>query len=86
MKASILGPKYQYDYCPNRRADRTQETGIEGIRAKHERIGKCAAFARAHPLAKTGRSSRKIEREPKLPFAVTNAIAEGISRENVQLS
>ena len=78
--------KNRYDYCPNRRADVIQETGIEGIRANHEQIGKRAAKAGAHPLVKTGRSSRNIgEREPKLSYALTNVMAEGISRENAQL-
>jgi len=81
MKA-ILGPKNQYDYCPNRSADRTQETEIVDIRVKHTRIGKRAASARAHPLVKIGQITRRTEkREPKLPYAATNAMAEGIRAE-----
>jgi hypothetical protein len=87
MKASIRGPKTQYDYCPDRRAYKTQETEIVGIRVKHTCIGKRAASARAHQLVKIGQSTRRIEkREPKLPYAATNAMAEDISRENAQLS
>jgi len=83
MKASIIGPKNQYNYCPNRRADRSQETEIVGIRVKHTRMGKGAASARAHLLVKIGQSTRRTEkREPKLPHAATNAMAEEISCRN----
>ena len=85
MKA-ILGPKNQYDYCPNRRADRTRETEIVDILVKDTRIGKRAASARAHPFVKIGQIIRRTEkREPKLPYAATNAMAEDISRGNAQL-
>ena len=85
MKASIRGPKNQYDYSPDGRTDRTQETRIVGVRVKHTRIGKRAASARAHQLVKIGQSIRTEKREPKLPYAATNAMAEDISRENAQL-
>jgi len=85
-EAIILGPNNQYDYCPNRRADRTQETEIEVIRVKHTGIGKRGPSARAHPLVKIGQITRRTEkRKPKLPYAATNAMAEDISRGNAQL-
>jgi hypothetical protein len=85
MKASIRGPKNQYDCCPDRRADRTQETEIVGIRVNH-RYRQASSQRQAHPLVKIGQSTKRTEkRDPKLPYAATNAMAEDISRENAQL-
>ena len=59
--------KNQCDYCPNRGADRNQETEIVGIRVKHARIGKRAASARVHPLVKIGQSTRRTEKRERKP-------------------
>jgi len=85
MKAFTLDPKNRYAYCPNRKVDRTQVAKIEGNQANRAQIGKRVASAIAHPLVRLGQSRRKIgKREQKLPYAVTSAMAGGISRENAQ--
>jgi len=76
MKVSIRGPKNQYDYCPDRRADRTQETGIVGVRVKHTCIGKGAASARAHPLVKN-RAEHQVNRKTRTEAAVRCCECDG---------
>jgi hypothetical protein len=85
MKASIRGSKNQYDYCPDRRADRTQETEIVGIRVKHT-YRQASSQRQSAPVSKN-RAEHQENRKTRTEAAdaATNAMAEEISRENAQL-
>ena len=71
---SFYAKKNRYDHCPNPMTDSIRSTEIVGIRRNT-----CAVSDKVPLIVRTKWSSRKLgKRNPKLPFAVTNAMVEVI--------